>query len=729
MAQVPYSGAPEVSPALDPLPTPRVNAPAEAFGSGIAGAITHLGETAQGAGKELFARGYAMQELDEQMKADRAAADITDKMTDRYLEYDKLKGPERAAGWPKFQEDLNKIREDGGAELSSPYARMQYLRDSRRTQNSMIWHGGTLARQGMDEANKLTQESVVQSTGDKLASLGVSGGPTYDKDMADAKAKLAHSVELETGFPVGSPENDSEVTKHLSRVNTKIASALVSGPHPEQGKDFLERGVRDGTIRAGDALPLSIHADNAVETKGARGIAHEVAAGDPKHWGDETYDTPLAIRGLRAGSGTSGSFNSVGPDLKDGTHPVGAYGVNSKLLADRLPGLNLVSESGNKVTTEDDFRNSPKAQREFAEQVFPDVQKSAKTFKEAFKAWTGDESGVRVNSALHEIAKGSDPAVVRDKAAKAAADKFPNSPIAQDNASDLAEVAQERHTRVDLMADLDKRKTVIDGITNTLDGRVPTSLDEALKDPKFGEAYYKLEHDDQLAVVKTLHDNARLGGVRENGTGLRVYQELKSIGINADTTSEPKELERLLTENVLQLPISPQHKAELMSLQHKVMAGEGGNVYVNRAITLPRVQKLLMDAGIDKTSNKDEYNRFSIQLHDAISAFDQGANRRPSDDELEKIAGSLITVTPGRFWGTTINKKYSDIYGSLEDNDRGRRVKREAEDAFLKTNGVEFDRYNTDHIDKMNRLLNQKIFSLQGAAAGAKIKRTDRATP
>lgn len=727
MAQVPYSGAPEVGPALDPLPTPRVNAPAEAFGSGIAGAITHLGETAQGAGKELFGRAYAMQELDEQIKADTAAADVTDKMTKRYLEYDQLKGNERVAGYPQFQQDLAKIREDGGAGLTSPYAKVQYLRDSRRTQNSMIWHGGTLARQGMDEANKVAQHAITESVGDNLASTGTSDGPIYDKAMADAKTSLAQTVYRETGFPPGTPENDQLVKDHLSKVNTKIAGALISGPHPEKGKDFLDRGVRNESIRASDALPLAIHAENAIETKGARGVAHEVASGTPEHWGNEAYDTPLALRGLKAGTGTSGAFNSVGPKLADGSYQVGAYGVNSELLAEKLPGLNLTSESGRSVTTEEDFRNSPQAQRQFAEQVFADLQRDKKTFTEAYKTWTGDESGSRLNPALHEIAKGADPKLVRDKAAAAAADKFPNSPLAEDNASDLAAVGQERRRRTDLLSDMDKRKAVIDGITNSLDGRVPTSLDEALKDKGFAEKYYQLEDSDQRAVMKVLQDNAKLGGVRENGNGLRIYQELKSHLLNADTTTDPHELEKALSTNPLQLPLSPGHISEIMSLQHKVMAGAGGNVYVNRAMGLPAVQKLLTDAGVDKRSNPDEFAKFSIAYHDAISGFDEGANRRPSDEELEKIAKSLVVVTPGRWWGTNVDKKYTDIYGSLDKDDRGRKVQREAADAFLKKNGIEFDRDNPDHVERMNRLLNQMIFSLQGAGAGPKMKRTERA--
>ena len=62
-SQVPYSGTMDVAPQLNPLPQVHVDTPIAAFGGATAGAITHMGEVVQGAGKELFDRAYAMQEL------------------------------------------------------------------------------------------------------------------------------------------------------------------------------------------------------------------------------------------------------------------------------------------------------------------------------------------------------------------------------------------------------------------------------------------------------------------------------------------------------------------------------------------------------------------------------------------------------------------------------------------------------------------------------------------
>ena len=71
---VPYSGTLDVAPQTEPLSPVHQDTPAAAFGGAVAGAVTHLGEVAQGVGKELFERANAMQMLNEQVKAKAISA-------------------------------------------------------------------------------------------------------------------------------------------------------------------------------------------------------------------------------------------------------------------------------------------------------------------------------------------------------------------------------------------------------------------------------------------------------------------------------------------------------------------------------------------------------------------------------------------------------------------------------------------------------------------------------
>lgn len=295
MAQVPYSGAPEVGPALDPLPTPRVNAPAEAFGTGVAGAISHLGEVAQGAGKELFARAIAFQELDEQTKADMAAAQTLDRMTNRYMEYDKLRGNERIEGMPKFQEDLSKIREDGAAGLNSPYARMQYLRDSRRSQSMMTWHGATLARQGAEEAAAAASRSRMDAAVNNFAKVNPSDPKEFDEKVAEIRSAAADEVHRRTGFAPGTKESDDAASPIVSGQVAKMIIAKLNADAPA-GKKLYQYSKDKGLLSPEDADRLQDRVDRAVDTNTGRKIGATIG-GDPKN---KNVDPKILIEKAKA---------------------------------------------------------------------------------------------------------------------------------------------------------------------------------------------------------------------------------------------------------------------------------------------------------------------------------------------------------------------------------------------------------------------------------------------
>ena len=65
--------------------------PLAAFGGLTADATSKLGQTADQVGNELYQRAIALQEFNEQVKADQASSDVFEKQTQRYLDFDKLK--------------------------------------------------------------------------------------------------------------------------------------------------------------------------------------------------------------------------------------------------------------------------------------------------------------------------------------------------------------------------------------------------------------------------------------------------------------------------------------------------------------------------------------------------------------------------------------------------------------------------------------------------------------
>jgi hypothetical protein len=725
MAVVPYTGTQDVSPQVEPLSQVHLDTPNAAFGGAVAGAITHMGEVTQGAGKELFARAYAMQELAQQDETNAAVAGYQNDLNQKLLEFAENRGQDAKNALPGFSQETEDLRQKYAKDLGSDYARQLFNQESRQSRFRTIFSAGAHARTEMRSFGQEQMKLKSDAIGNTLAVNGTTDGPEFDQSVEKIRKLGGQYVEETKGIHPGDPGYDEAVQQWVSPQVAKVAAA-VGRTDSSKGRAMLDRTVKAGLVQPRDALPLGDKLDSMEETKGAQKVAHLVARGDPKYWGNEAVPDSVAVESLKGSPGTSGSFDSKGKDLPDGSHPVGKYGPNSKLVESELPKLDLKDEGGNAVTTEEQFLKSPKAQKAFAETVFPQLQTDNKTYKAAFKAWSGTDDPVRLGGALQSVAKNSNPSVVRDKAREAMAKAAPNSTAGQDNAAELAVNGQVRDRQIDRLSEKRDRDEVVGMISgaNTLDGRVPQSLDEALKDPKFADRYNSLPKEDQTAVINILHANSDLGGVRENSVGLNAYQRLKSIMINRDTSSTPKEIDEAANTNLLQLPVSPQHRSELMALQHKVMQGQIANPNMNHAMGLPAVKKLLSDAGIDKANNPKAYEQFTNAFHDAVVSYGSGAERSvKQDEEFTTIAKSLVSDHARTWsgWWQGEKQPYSDLMGSST------KLHKLGETLFSKTYGRALAPDEPQDLENANRLLMQTIYQKYGA--DTKPKLSNKATP
>src|SRR5271157_4304184 len=110
---VPYEGYPQVRPQFEPTPSISLNVPPAAFGVNIGESLQHLGQVQEAAGKELFDRAYAMQELQLHADVNSRLADSQNKMLDRTLNYNQLEGKAAVDGYNPYLSDLDKIRSEG----------------------------------------------------------------------------------------------------------------------------------------------------------------------------------------------------------------------------------------------------------------------------------------------------------------------------------------------------------------------------------------------------------------------------------------------------------------------------------------------------------------------------------------------------------------------------------------------------------------------------------------
>jgi hypothetical protein len=612
-SQVPYSGDPTVAPQLDPLPQVHVDTPIAAFGGATAGAITHMGEVVQGAGKELFDRAYAMQEMNEQVKADSASADAMDKMTDRYLQYAQLRGQERIDGSKAYQDDLDKIRNDGMNDLTSPYAKMAYLRDTRRTQSMMVWHGGMLARQGMDDAEKQGSLAKIDSLGNTLATLNVTDGPNFNNTINSIKQAAANHVHDLSGFEPGTPDNDNLAAPYLSKQIAKVAISR-SNANPADGKAFFEKMTSGDhpMLLAEDADIIKGRIDSAVLNKTAATIAHTV---------------------------------NVGTDTD------------------------------------------------------------------------------------------TKPAAIAAKARDAASKADPGNGELADNAEQRAVTLWNTRQQVEFKSEQMARSSLlqtIDGV-NSKDGKVPVSIEAAeASDPDFKGHFLELSPESQSVVLEQIRKNQSIGGVVHNPQGDLQYYKLMQIGINRNSGSTPEELNDLTNADLLSPQFSSltrEQRQGLLKVQGEVINGQIQNPNMTHALTLGSVQQLLTDAGIDKRSNPDEYNKFQTAYHDAIVGYGLGAERSVKNDkELTDIASGLINKNAGSWFGGLRGINTKQPFDSMIEFSP--QAKKAGTTAFRQQYNREPDFDSEADSKLVNDLAMRMIYMKYGQGAQPiKPKSTDRVTP
>lgn len=609
-SQVPYTGTETVAPQLDPLSPVHVDAPIAAFGGATAGAITHMGEVAQGAGKELFDRAYAFQEMGEQQKADQASADAFDRQTKRYLQFEQLKGAERTPeAFDQYVTDLKQIRNDGAEGLNSPYAKMQYLRDSRRNQSMMIWHGGTLARQGQDDALRQSSLARIDSIFNSAATVGVHDGPELDQLVEDGKQAAAEHAHIISGYEPGTQQNNDRAAPFISHGIAKVVVAR-SNANPVDGKAFADKMLEGGLLTQEDYDTLKPRLDSAVVNKTGTQIAHE-------------------------------TVRALGPDAK------------------------------------------PK-----------DIESTA-------------------------------------RAAAAKAD--PGNDDLADKAAIQAQTIKDHTDQVKFLSEKQSRETLIKTIdgTNSQDGKVPVSLDQAMTaDPDFRSHYLDLSPESQNSVLNIIRHNQEIGGVVHNPKGDLEYYRLRQIGIDRNNGSTPEQLNDLANADLLKPPfdsMTREQRNSLLTLQGEVINNQVQNPNMTHALTLGSVQQLLTAAGIDKRTNPDEYNKFQTTYHDAVVAYGMGAGRSvKNDDELTQIATGLINKQVGTWSGWWHGAK-QPYEGLAESSPQAARV---GASVFREQFGRDPDLDSDADKALVNQMALRTIFKAYGEnAKPIKPKSTERVTP
>ncbi len=116
---------------------PRV--PSAAFGGEVAQAVSGLGHTVAGAGDEIFSRAIALQNIQNEAEATEADAKYMIEAGKIHADFNAKEGNERVQAFPKYQQDLQDIRQKIRGGLTSPMSQKMFDRSSLSTMGRTIF--------------------------------------------------------------------------------------------------------------------------------------------------------------------------------------------------------------------------------------------------------------------------------------------------------------------------------------------------------------------------------------------------------------------------------------------------------------------------------------------------------------------------------------------------------------------------------------------------------------
>lgn len=145
MAQVPYSPVPEVAASTQALPEVHVPVNVEAFGGSIASAIRSVGNVAEKAGDEIFARAKAMAQLETESLVRDAEAEYTLQSGEMRNKFLSTEGRNTVAGLKAHISETRELQRRFADMMPNPMARRLFERSTRISMSQSVFQAARYA--------------------------------------------------------------------------------------------------------------------------------------------------------------------------------------------------------------------------------------------------------------------------------------------------------------------------------------------------------------------------------------------------------------------------------------------------------------------------------------------------------------------------------------------------------------------------------------------------------
>lgn len=269
MAQVPYTGAPQVQPSNQAIPNVSGEAPADAFGTGIAAATGEFGQAVSKSGDVIFQRAMAMQELANQSLARERDAQYIIEVGKLHAEFNSLQGPAAMQAFPKYQQDINALRLELSKDLN-PAAKRMFDASARSTMARTIFNG---AGHAAVQNKKWAVETLVAEL--DLTTKTVEDDPKSDvlfqEKLNQTRVAVANLVALQN-LPPDSPQ----AQKLLLDRQSALWAARITGQartDPELAAKLLDANKTSLTQQ--DYLRVDNTVRNQARAIGTANLAEE----------------------------------------------------------------------------------------------------------------------------------------------------------------------------------------------------------------------------------------------------------------------------------------------------------------------------------------------------------------------------------------------------------------------------------------------------------------------
>lgn len=654
---VPYEGAPDRAPGFDPTPTLGVQANPAAFGTNVAEAAGHLGQVVEGAGKELFDRAYAMQDLQLHADVNARLSDALNKSQNLFVDYSNLEGKKAVDALPEYQNKLDEVREKGGDGLS-PIGQEYYDTESRNARNRLGFLGASHA---VGEQKKFVNGAADASISSSMKMMEID---PRDPSTTDAAIKnIRDQVQHKFG-DIGGMSADEVKIKQSDAVNEAIQGRIkaLAKDDPIGAQKLLDKAVADKDVYGNGSTELSWYVRNQRDQIGSRQTAHAVMNGGAGFDLDNAKVSPdQLLAGLKGSEG--GSYTFTGPDVTDKSgntgHAIGHYGVMSYNLQPWL------KEAGLPAMSEEQFKQDENAQDALAKFKMTQYQDKFGSAHAAAIAWFGGEGSVGANLAqLHDknmngltylsnfdggVAHGSTLQQLTTAGRSVAKSQFPDDEAYHDFVEDKIITQYNKERSIQRDTDFQNDQTLAGALVGGIgkDKQLPTSVDMLKQDPQAAQAWDALQssHPSELQkYLRQMASNAK-GDVAMTPERLNQWQTL-----NGQAVGDPEGFMKA-TQDLSTVDLPRAEKMQIIKMQQSIYRKQDAAPQVSHALSLLGQTGVLQSAGLTKDQDPDNLHLFTGVLQDAMTQYNQANGKSMDDQTIKDTAQQLLTSVPGaHFW-------------------------------------------------------------------------------